>query len=191
MGCYLAELAPLAQFLATGGEEGAKPSLADPLISHWLWTWVIFGLVFFVLYKFAFKPIRQQLEARENRIRETVDKADEVKSEAEALLDQHRELMDRAKADAQEVINQGREAAERSMKDHLDKAQVEAESLRERAQKEIELQKNKALDEIRQETVDLTILAASRVLERSLDDEDHRRMTEGVIDELGHVSGEG
>ena len=77
------------------------------------------------------------------------------------------------------------------MKDHLAKAQTEAEELRERAGKEIELQKNKALDELRRETVDLTIMAASQLLGRSLDDDDHRKMTEGVIEELGQVKGEG
>lgn len=184
----LAMLMPLRSLLASGGEE---PSIAGPMLSHWLWTWILFALVFLILWKFAWKPLREQLEARENRIKDTVDKADQVKAEAESLLEQHREQMDRAKADAQEILNQGRDAAERSMKDHLAKAQEEAEELRERAQKEIELQKNKALDELRRETVDLTIMAASRVLERSLDDDDHRKMTEGVIDELGHVRGEG
>jgi F-type H+-transporting ATPase subunit b len=174
---------------AAGGSEG--PSIAEPLFSHWLWTWIIFALVFFILWKFAWRPLREQLEARENRIRETVDKADEVKTQAEALLEKHKELMDRAKADAQQIIDQGREAAERSMKDHLAKAQSEAEELRERAGKEIELHKLKALDELRRETVDLTIMAASRLLERSLSDDDHRKMTEDVIDELGHVKGEG
>jgi len=190
---YLAGLAPAIQFLATGAaEHGEKsPGIADPLVSHWLWTWIIFALVFFLLWKFAFKPLREQLEARENRIRETVEKAAEVKGEAEALLDQHREMMDRVKADAQEIINQGREAAERVKKDTLKTGQTEAQALIERARKEIVLETQKCLDEIRRETVDLTLLAASRVLERSLEDEDHRRMTQSVIEELGQVAGEG
>jgi hypothetical protein len=101
-------LSALIRVLAAGAaEHGEAPSLADPLISHWLWTWIIFGVVFLILWRFAFRPIREQLEARENRIRETVEKADQVKNEAVALLDKHREMMDRAKADAQEVINEG------------------------------------------------------------------------------------
>ena len=186
---YVLKLAPMIQVL--GESAPAGPGIADPLISHWLWTWVIFGLVFMVLYKFAFKPIREQLEARENRIRETIDKAHEVKSEAEALLDKHRELMDRAKADAQEIINQGRDAAITAKDAIVQSGQEEARASVDRAKREIDLETKKALDEIRRETVDLTIMAASQVIGRSLEDEDHRRLTAGVIEEIGRPRGEG
>ncbi len=186
---YLGFLAPAMRVLAAGGEHAsAQPSLADPLLSHWLWTWIVFALVFLVLWKFAFRPIRDQLEAREKRIRDTVDKADQVKSEAEALLDKHRELMDRAKADAQEIINQGRLAAEAAKKEAAAAAQEEAQILRDRAKREIELETKKAVEEIRGQTVDLTLLAASKVLERSVTDEDHRRMTHDVLAEIDRAA---
>jgi F-type H+-transporting ATPase subunit b len=182
---HLGFLAPAFRVLAAGGEHAsAQPSLADPLLSHWLWTWIVFALVFLVLWKFAFRPIRDQLEAREKRIKDTVDKADQVKSEAAALLDKHRELMDRAKADAQEIINQGRIAAEAAKKEAAAAAQEEAQVLRDRAKREIELETRKAVEEIRSQTVDLTLLAASRVLERSVTDSDHRRMTQDVLAEI-------
>jgi F-type H+-transporting ATPase subunit b len=182
---YLLKLAPMIQVLASGGEGTEPHGIADAYLSHWLWTWIIFGLVFLVLYKFAFKPIREQLEARENRIRETIDKAHQVKAEAEALLDKHGELMDRAKADAQEIINQGREAAETAKNAIVQSGQEEARASVDRAKREIELETKKALDEIRRETVDLTIMAASQVIGRSLEDEDHRRLTSEVIEEMG------
>jgi len=173
---------------AGGGEEGH--GIADPALSHWAWTWIVFGLVFLVLWKFAWKPLREQLEAREKRIQDTVEKADQVKSEAETLLDTHRELMDRAKADAQEVINEGRTAAERIQQEAEKAGEAEAKTLVERAKKEIDLQTKKALEEIRRETVDLTIIAASRVLQRSVDDEDHRRLTADVIAEIQRTEGD-
>jgi F-type H+-transporting ATPase subunit b len=183
-------LSALIRVLAAGAaEHGEAPSLADPLISHWLWTWIIFGVVFLILWRFAFRPIREQLEARENRIRETVEKADQVKNEAVALLDKHREMMDRAKADAQEVLNEGRLAAERVKKEAMAAGHMEAQEILDRAHKEIDLHKKKAIDEIRQETVELTLLAASKVLERSITDDDHRRLTGAVIDEIGEERG--
>jgi F-type H+-transporting ATPase subunit b len=112
-----------------------------------------------------------------------------VKNEAVALLDKHREMMDRAKADAQEVINEGRLAAERVKKEAMAAGQVEAQEILERAHREIDLHKKKAIDEIRQETVELTLLAASKVLERSITDDDHRRLTGAVIDEIGEERG--
>ena len=192
----LAQLTLLAEEAAGGhaAEAGEHVStgygVAEPAISHWLWTWILFGIVFFILAKFAWKPLREQLEARENRIRETVEKADQVKNEAEALLDKHREMMDRAKADAQEIINEGREAGERVRNDVADAGKKEAEEFVERAKKEIVLETKKALDEIRRETVDLSLLAAGRILEHSIDDEDNRKLANEVVDELGSLKGQ-
>ena len=188
----LAQLSLLAEEAAGAAAEHAGGhaegyGIADPAISHWLWTWILFGIVFFILAKFAWKPLREQLEARENRIRETVEKAERVKCEAEALLDKHREMMDRAKADAQEIIIEGREAGERVRKDVADAGKKEAEEFVERAKKEISLETKKALDEIRRETVDLSLLAAGKVLERSIDDEDHRKLADQVVAELGSL----
>jgi len=184
----LAQLTLLAEEAAHAAAEHAEPAgygIADPAISHWIWTWILFGIVFFVLAKFAWKPLREQLEARENRIRETVEKADQVKSEAEALLEKHREMMDRAKADAQEIINEGREAGEKVRQEVAEAGQREAAEFVDRARKEIDLETKKAVDEIRREAVDLSLLAAGRILERSLEDEDHRKLADQVVDELG------
>jgi F-type H+-transporting ATPase subunit b len=182
-------LAPWIPIVAAGGESGGH-GIAEPALSHWLWTWIIFALVFLLLRKFAWKPLREQLEAREKRIQDTVDKADQVKSEAETLLDTHRELMDRAKSDAQEIINEGRTAAERIQQEAEKVGESEARTLVDRAKKEIDLQTKKALEEIRRETVDLTIIAASQVLQRSIDDEDHRRLTADVIEEIQRTEGD-
>ena len=188
----LAQLSLLAGEAAhAAGDLPTKHEIAEPVLSTWLWTWILFGIVFFILAKFAWKPLREQLEARENRIRETVERADEVRASAEALLEKHREMMDRAKADAQEIINEGREAGERVRADVAEAGQKEAESFVERAKKEIDLETKKALDEIRREAVDLSILAAGRILEHSIDDEDHRKLANEVVDELGSLKGQG
>jgi len=182
------EAAPAAGEAGEHAKEGY--GIAEPALSHWLWTWVIFALVFLVLWKFAWKPLREQLEARENRIRETVEKAAKLKADAEILLEKHREQMDRAEADAQEIISEGGTAGERAKKDAADAGQREAREIVERAKKEIALETKKALDELRREAVDLSLLAASRVLERSLEDDDHRKLASDVIDEMNRV-GEG
>jgi F-type H+-transporting ATPase subunit b len=187
----LAQLSLLAgEAAGAAGEHAGGHGISDFVLPTWLWTWILFGIVFFILAKFAWKPLREQLEARENRIRETVEKADQVKTEAEALLDKHREMMDRAKADAQEIINEGREAGERVREEAAEAGKVEAEEIITRARKEIDLEVKKAIDELRRETVDLSLLAASRILERSLEDDDHRKLANQVVDEIGNAERE-
>ena len=187
----LATLAPWLPVLAASGGGESAPGLADPSLPHWGWTWLVFGLVFLVLWKFAWKPLRAQLEAREQKIHDTVEKARALNEEAMGLLEKHKEMMDGAKADAQAIIDKGKEAGDKVKAEALEAGQGEAQVLLDRAKKEIGLQTKKAIDEIRRETVDLTILAASQVLERSLEDEDHRRLTAGVIEEIGKPRGEG
>lgn len=185
----LAQLSLLAgeAAAAAGDSTEGPPGIADFHLPHWLWTWILFGIVFFILAKFAWKPLREQLEARENRIRETVDKAHRVKAEAEALLEKHREMMDRAKADAQEIISEGREAAEKAREDAAAAGQTEAQEILDRAKKEIDLETKKAIDQLRREAVDLSLAAASRILERSIEDEDHKKLASQVVDELGNI----
>lgn len=191
MGEFIGLMARIHVLAAEAGEAAHGPGVADLSLSHAAWTWIVFALVFLVLWKFAWKPIREQLEARENRIRETVDKARELKEEAETLLDKHREQMDRAKADAQEIVNQGREAAERIQQEASEAGQKESREIIDRARREIDLETKKALAEIRREAVDLTLAAASQVLSRSLEDDDHRRLTSEVIEELDRLPAEG
>ena len=188
----LAQLSLLASDVAEKVGEHADPhaapegpGIAGVDLPAWIWTWCLFAIVFLILKKFAWKPLREQLEARENRIRETVEKADQVKNEAAALLEKHSEMMDRAKADAQEIISEGREAGERVRQDVADAGKMEAEEFVNRAKKEIDLETKKALDEIRREAVDLSLLAAGKILEKSMDDEDHLKLANQVVDELG------
>ncbi|MEN8152054.1 MAG: ATP synthase F0 subunit B, partial [Planctomycetota bacterium] len=84
-----------------------------------------------------------------------------------------------------EIINEGREAGERVRQDVADAGKKEAEEFVDRAKKEIDLETKKALDEIRREAVDLSLLAAGKILEKSMDEEDHRKLANQVVDELG------
>jgi F-type H+-transporting ATPase subunit b len=174
--------------LASGGE-GAKGGLMDPNPGLMIWTWITFVVVLLLLWKLAWKPLRSQLQAREDRIAETIERAKRLKTEAEDLLEKHREQLAAAEEQVQGLLTEGRAAAEKLREETLAAADKEAKAILERSRTEIEAERDRAITDIRREAIDLTLLAAGRVIEQSLDEESHRRLAEQAIAEATRGAG--
>lgn len=170
-------------------EEGGGGFFSVSWLGIFIWTWAIFIVLFIVLRKWAWGPILGALEARERRIQETLDEAASERREAEELLREHREMLDQARREAQEVLAEGRKAGERLRAELLEEAQKQKQEILERSREEIERERDQALAALRSEAIDLSIKAASRVLERNLDAEDNRRIVEDYLEVLEKENG--
>ena len=170
-------------------EHGAKGGLMDANPGLMIWTWITFGVVLLLLWKLAWKPLRTQLQAREDRIAETIEKAKRLKTEADELLEKHREQLAHAEEQVQALMAEGRAAAERLREETIAVAEQEAKAVLVRSRAEIEAERDRAITEIRREAIDLSLLAAGRVLEQSLDDEGHRRLAEQAVAEITRGGG--
>ena len=153
-------------------------------VGIFVWTWVIFIILFLVLRKWAWGPILGALEARERRIQDTLDEAARERLEAEELLQQHRQMLNQARGEAQEFLAEGRKAGERLKAELVEEAQKQKQEILERSREEIERERDEALATLRREAIDLSIKAASRVLERNLDAEDNRRIVKDYLEVL-------
>lgn len=148
------------------------------------WTWLIFLLLLFVLRKWAWGPILGALEAREQRIQETLDRAADDREEAARLLDEHRKILDDSRDQAQNILADTRKAAESVRAEMLDAARNQKDQIVASAREEIERERDQALDALRREAVDLSISAAGRVLHKELDSEENRRIVEEYLEGL-------
>jgi len=155
---------------------------ADPGLI--VWTIVTFLILLAILWKFAWTPILGALDAREQAIQRTIDEAERLQSEATAVLEEHRQRLAEARAEGSRVIEEARQAGEHLKQDILTKARSEAEQVLVRAQRQIELETEDAIQRIRGQGADLALKAAERVIERSLNDADHRRLADEAIAEL-------
>jgi len=163
----------------------AEGSLLDfPNWATLIWAWVTFLVTLWALSKVAWPLLAQKMEEREIRIREGLEKAELAEKRAADLLEQQESVLESARQEAQKVLADSRAAAENLKSDAIASAQREIAAERERAKKEIALEQAKALAELRNATVDLTLEAAGRLLERELNDEDHRRLAGEVIDQV-------
>ena len=150
-----------------------------------VWTTFVFLALLGILWKFAWGPILGALQAREDGIQKTLDRASHERSEAAKLLEEHRQQMADARRQAQQMIAEGKEAGERVRQDIEEKARAEGDAMIERARESIEREKDAALDELRKESVDLALAAAAKLLQASLDDKKDRELVMGFIDEFG------
>ena len=150
-----------------------------------VWTTLVFLTLLGILWKFAWGPILQAVQAREDGIQDTLDKAANERNEAAKLLAEHREQMADARRQAQQMVAEGKEAGERLRQGIEEKARAEGDAMIERARESIEREKDAALDELRKESVDLALAAAAKLVQESLDEEKDRELVMGFIDEFG------
>lgn len=149
-----------------------------------LWTAITFFVLLLLLRKFAWKPLLNALHSREEKISNSIERAERAKEEAERLLEENKENLQRADEQAQQVIKEGRAAAERIKNEILEKANASSRRMIEQAKDEIQREKEAALKELRREVVDLAIQAASKILGEELDERHHRKVVEGFLREL-------
>ncbi len=150
-----------------------------------VWTTFVFIGLLLILGKFAWRPILEMVQAREDGIQGTLDQAANERDEAAKLLAEHREQMADARRQSQQMIAEGKEAGERVRQDIEEKARSEGDAMIERARESIEREKDAALEELRKESVDLALAAAAKLVQASLDEKKDRELVMGFIEELG------
>jgi len=154
-----------------------------------IWTLISFFILLVLLKKMAYPQILKALKKRAETIEQQLEEAKKTKQEAESLLGEYKRQLGEARAEAQKILNEGKELGENIRKEIIQKAQQESNQLVKRAQEEIELQKQKALLELQEKIADLSIMAASKVINKSLNPDDHRRLVEEYVAKVGEQYG--
>ena len=169
---------------ALAAEDGAKVSLLDPHYGLMFWTVVVFVLTFFVLKRFAFGPILGAVRAREQSLMDAIAAAEQDRNEAKKLLAEQRAAIESARTEAQRYIAEGRATAESMRGEMLEQTRQQQGELLERARKEIESEKSKAIDELRREAVDLALAGAGKLIGQKLDAASDRKLVEQYLSSL-------
>ncbi len=161
---------------------------ASPLIEVvpglMIWTIVCFAITFYVLRRYAFGPIQQQIDARRKRIREAIEEAERARAEARRLLEEHRALRARARTEAEEILAETRRVGDAMRERIREETEEDRQRRLEETRRQIEAETARALEQIRAEIADLALVAAGKVTAKTLDDQDHRRLIDDAIREL-------
>lgn len=148
------------------------------------WKALVFGLLLFLLYRFAWSPITRALREREETIDASIKRAERALSEARLIQEENERARREAEKDAQRILQEAREAADRVRSEQIEKTRDEIRRLKEQAAEEIDLEKQSALEELRDDVAELAIHAAEKILRESLDQGRQRRLVDRFIDEL-------
>ena len=144
---------------------------------------VTFVILLGLLYMVAYKPIMRMLDERSGRIKESMEQAESVKEQSARAEEEVRKQLEKASQEGQERIARAVRAGEEVKQKAQDEAKQEAEALINRARTEIQRERDDAIGELRKEFADVTILAAGRVIDRSLDKKAHRELIDKVLEE--------
>jgi F-type H+-transporting ATPase subunit b len=175
---------PLAAQQAAQAAE-PTPSLLALQSGLMFWTLIVFLVLLFILWKFAFGPITAAVRSREAALEAAIKMASDDRAAAAKLLDDHRREIESARGEAQRYIAEGRAAAEAMRTEMLEATHTQQQELLDRARRDIEAEKGKAIDELRREAIDLAIAGASKVIEKNLDDAGNRRLVENYLSTIG------
>src|SRR3954464_12180273 len=150
----------------------------------YIWTIVVFLVLLGLLAKFAWTPLLEALDKRQESIRRSLDDAAKAKQELERLQVESQRILATARGEAETIVARTREDANRLRDELRQKAQQEAATIVKNAQRQIELETARAVQQIRHEAVDLSIAIASKLLQRNVSKEDNERLIEETFRQL-------
>jgi len=149
-----------------------------------LLTQVVTFIILLVILRFvAYKPIMRMLDERSRRVKESMEQAESVKEQSARAEEEQKKQLEEASREGQERIARAVKAGEEVKQKAQEEAKKEAETLVNRARAEIQRERDEAIGEVRREFADLTVLAAGKVIEKSLDKEEHRELIDKVLEE--------
>jgi F-type H+-transporting ATPase subunit b len=155
--------------------------LVQPDPGLFIWTIVVFLTLFAVLAKFAWRPLLQALDTRQESIRKSLDDARQAKQDLERLHQESAQIIRQARVEADGIMTRSRADADRLREEMKQKARAEADTIVKSAERQIQLETTRALQQIRTEAVDLSVMIASKIIQRNLSKEDNERLIDEAL----------
>jgi F-type H+-transporting ATPase subunit b len=158
--------------------------LITPNVGLMVWVLVVFFISFFVLRKWVYPAILTAIDARAKSIESSIDAAQRTRDDADKLLADYRERLKDARAEADEIVARARKAADVHEQSAQEQARVNRERMLEQTRRDIEAETRRAIQEIRREVADLTVMATEKMTRKVLTEEDQHRLIDEAIAEL-------
>ena len=158
--------------------------LVQPDPGLYIWTIVTFLILVALLGRYAWRPLLDALERRQDAIRKSLDEARQAKKELERLNEESARILAEARVEADAIISRSRADASRAGDEMKQKARADAENIVRNAERQIQLETSRAVQRVRQEAVDISIAIASKIIQRNLSREDNERLIAETLNEI-------
>jgi len=150
----------------------------------YIWTIVTFLALVTLLARFAWRPLLQALDKRQALIRQSLDDAQKARLELERLHQESAQIIREARAEAEAIVSNSRVYAEKLKDEIKAKARADADVIVQNAQRQIQSETRRALEQIRVEAADLSVMIASKLIQRNLSKEDNARLIEQALQQV-------
>ena len=150
--------------------------LVQPDPGLYIWTIIVFLVLLFLLMKFAWKPLLAMLEKREDNIKQSLADAEKARDELANVKEDTEKLLNEARTESQAIVAAGKKNAERMQEEIVDKAQSKSDALLADAKKQIQLEKDRAITDVRAEVVNLSMQVAEKLIKKNLSKEDNLKL---------------
>jgi F-type H+-transporting ATPase subunit b len=152
--------------LASGSSNGSLLDVNPGLI---IWTIVTFLILLFILKKVAWKPILSALDQREKDIKDSLEKAEKAKEDAQRILDENQANLAKAEEESKKIIEQSRSYAENLKEQMLKESKEQSKKIIEDAAEEIDRKKDSAFEELKDQVAKIAVNAAEKIMKQNLD----------------------
>jgi len=163
---------------------GGKNPLTAVTPGLYIWTIITFLLLFYVLAKFAWKPLLSMLEERESLIKRSLSDAETAREELQKINLESEAIITKARTEAQSILFDGKAAAEKIKDDTVAKAKEEASKIREEAKQQIKAEKDRAISDIKKEVVDLSLNVAEKLIKKNISEKDNASLIEESLEKI-------
>jgi F-type H+-transporting ATPase subunit b len=155
-----------------------------PNTSLIFWEVITFLILLFLLVRYVYPPIREQIQERQSDIERSIDEAEKTRAEARELLAEYRRQIEEARGEGRQILEDARKQAEAQRERTKREAREEGNRIIQRAREEIDRERESALREVRREVADMVVQASEQVIGRSIDRDEHERLISQALDEL-------
>jgi F-type H+-transporting ATPase subunit b len=174
----------LANILPFAAEDSGGSFLVSPKIGLMIWTLLAFGITLFLLNRLAFPRIAEALDRRRKAIEDSIEHAEQARREADELLEEYRARLREAREQADDIVVRARKSADGLADESKAQASQQREELLAATRRDIEAETRRALEDIRKEVANLTVIATEKVTRKSLTPDDHRRLIQEALGEV-------
>jgi F-type H+-transporting ATPase subunit b len=176
------------QILEDGGaiddcHEAPNPIL--PETDEIIWGGAAFLVLFVLMWKLALPPVRNMMQAREDRIRGDLERSEQAKTESEQVLEEYRGQLADARNEASSIVDEARQSAETVRRELIERAEADAAGIRARAEEDVRLATERAMADLQARVGELSIQLAEKIVEHNLDRDTQMQLVSSYIDEVG------
>ncbi|MBR2930296.1 MAG: F0F1 ATP synthase subunit B [Clostridia bacterium] len=156
-------------------------------VNFWtmIFAWCNLLILYILMKKFLFGPIKGMIDKRQSEVDEMYTSAEEAERRAHELEAEYTERLSTAKEESEEIVRAAQRRAQLRSEEIIKEAEADADRIKERAGEEIELERIRAVNEIKDEVSEMAISIAEAVIERDISEEEHRSLIDSFIDQMG------